>query len=1196
MISRFFIDRPVFAIVLSLVIVLAGLVAWGTLPVAQYPEVTPPTVTVTAYYPGANAQTVRNTVAAPIEEQVSGVENMLYMSSQCTNDGTYNLTVTFRLGMDTDMAQVLVQNRVSLALPVIPALVQNEGISVKKMSPNTLMIVNLLSLDGRYDSTFLSNYATIYIKDELGRMPGVAGITYLGQRDYSLRAWLDPAKMAALNLSATDIINAISQQNLQVAAGQIGQQPVPRGQQFQLTINTLGRLVEPEQFENIILKAGTDTFQGTTAPDAGTSTSSTSGGTGSNGGMGGQGFQGGATDEGGSNSEGGGTSQATGIVRLRDVARVELGSRQYDQSCTLDGKPSVAISIYQLPGSNAMETAHGIYSKMRQLKGRFPDGLDYKIVYDTTPFIEESINEVYNTLRDAVILVGIVVLVFLQDWKAMILPMIDVPVSLIGTFAIMAALGFSLNNLTLFGLVLAIGIVVDDAIVVLENIERLIATGLDSRTATIRAMEEITGPIVAITLVLSSVFIPCCFMGGISGQFFRQFAVTIAVSTIISAINALTMTPSRAVMIFQTEAKGDHGGHELKREALPWWFFAVVGGMIGTRLGYAYAAAQLGVTAEGLEDGSISAWMSRAAWWAAFTAGAIPGGLFGLIFIRPINAVLGWLFRGFNRMFDKMTAVYGRVVGGVLRISVLVLMLYGGLLGLTYWEFISTPTGFVPQQDKGYLLLNVQLPDSASVERTVPRHGPHRVHGPRDAGRGAHRGRLGPVVTLERQRAQPGLAVCAARAVREAARPPPLGRRHRRANPGALPRGARGDRLDLRRPADRRPGHDRRLQAGHRGPRQPRAGVPATGQRRDRRAGQSDARPRGAVQQLARNTPWLYLEIDRTKCMALGVPVSELFNTLQVYLGSYYVNNFNEFGRTWQVNIQADQRFRGEPQDIRQLQVRNNRGQMIRLATLMDVRNTSGPVAVMRYNMYSSTAITGHPAPGTSSGQAIAMMQQIADQELPRSMASDWTELAFMELQQGGTAIGVFVLAVVFVFLVLAAQYESWKLPLAVILVVPMCLLCSLIGVNIAGMDVSLFTQIGFVVLVGLASKNAILIVEFAKQAQESGVPRREATLEACRLRLRPILMTSFAFIFGVVPLVIAHGAGAEMRRSLGTAVFSGMLGVTLFGVFLTPVFYYVIQRNAPAPQPAIPHEANGAASNGAVAAMVGEAPAEARH
>jgi multidrug efflux pump len=1156
--SRFFIDRPVFAVVLSVVIVLAGLVAMVALPMAQYPEVTPPTVQVIAFYPGANAQTVRNTVAAPIEEQVSGVENMMYMSSQCTNDGAYNLTVTFRLGMDTDMAQVLVQNRVSLALPVIPPLVQNEGISVKKMSPNTMMIVNLISPDDRYDSTFLSNYATIYLKDELGRLPGVAGISYLGQRDYSLRAWLDPNKLAALNISATDVITAISQQNLQVAAGQIGQQPVPRGQQFQLTINTLGRLVEPEQFGDIILKAG-----GQTAP--GMQSSSDSGGSNGQSGQGQSGqskpsFQGGATDQGGSNSQGQMLGQATGIVRLRDVARVELGSRQYDQSCTLDGKPSVAASIYQLPGSNALDTAAGVYAKMKQLKTRFPDGLDYKIVYDTTPFIRESVNEVFKTLRDAVILVGIVVLVFLQDWKAMILPMIDVPVSLIGTFAVMAAMGFSLNNLTLFGLVLAIGIVVDDAIVVLENIERLIATGLDSRTATIKAMEEITGPILAITLVLSSVFIPCCFLGGITGQFFRQFAVTIAVSTIISAINALTMTPSRAVMIFKTEE--GHHGHQLKREALPWWIFAVVGGVLSVWYGQDGVASRLGLPSGSGETGAeaVSSWMSWIIIAAAFVPGAVAGAVVGLIVIRPVNAVLGWLFRGFNRLFDRMTELYGWTVGHVLRISVIVLVAYGGLLGLTYWEFDRAPTGFVPQQDKGYLLLNVQLPDSASVERTqrimarieaLARETPGVEHTVGVSGQSlllnANAPNLGSMYIMLKEfseRRGPALTADAiaaelqtrCKAVRGAivsifGAPPIDGL----GTTGGFKliiedRGNLG--LDyLQRVSD---------QIVERG---------------NRTEGLQ-----GLFNSSRANTPWLYLEIDRTKCMALGVPVSELFNTLQVYLGSYYVNNYNQFGRTWQVNIQADQRFRGDAHDIRQLQVRNNQGQMVKLGTLLDVRNTSGPVMMMRYNMYSAAAITGNPAPGTSSGQAIALMQEIANQELPRSMASDWSELAYMQLQAGNTATGVFALAVMFVFLVLAAQYESWKLPLAVILVVPMCLLCSLVGVNLAGLDVSLFTQIGFVVLVGLASKNAILIVEFAKTAQESGVPRREATLQACRLRLRPILMTSFAFILGVVPLVLAEGAGAEMRRSLGSAVFGGMLGVTVFGIFLTPVFYYVIQ------------------------------------
>jgi multidrug efflux pump subunit AcrB len=1182
-ISRFFIDRPVFAIVLSVVFVLAGLVALNELPVAQYPEVTPPTVLVTAFYPGANAQTVRNTVAAPIEEQVSGVENMMYMSSQCTNDGTYTLTVTFRLGMNTDMAQVLVQNRVSLALPVIPPLVQNEGISVKKMSPSTLMIVNLISPDGRYDSTFLSNYATIYIKDELGRLPGVAGIAYLGQRDYSLRAWLDPQKLAALNLSAMDVVNAISQQNLQVAAGQIGQQPVPRGQQFQLTINTLGRLIEPEQFGAIILKAGRRTdsqMQSAEAVSPGQGSASQNGTSGENAGQG-------TTDPMGSSSQADPLPQVPAIVRLRDVARVELGSRQYDQSCTLDGNPSVAVSIYQLPGSNALNTAQGVYAKMRELKTRFPDGLDYKIVYDTTPFINESVSEVFKTLRDAVILVGIVVLVFLQDWKAMILPMIDVPVSLIGTFAVMALFGFSLNNLTLFGLVLAIGIVVDDAIVVLENIERLIATGLDSRTATIKAMEEITGPVLAITLVLSSVFIPCCFLGGITGQFFRQFAVTIAVSTIISAVNALTMTPSRAVLIFRTDEGSD--GHELKREALPWWFFGVLGGMLTASWGPDALVWMLArgwgldglVERLGLPSASpagdlteVSPWSSWVIYACYFIPGALTGGAIGWVIIRPVNAVLGWLFRGFNRLFEQMTEFYGRLVGNVLRYTAIVLIAYGGLLALTYWQFNHAPSGFIPQQDKGYLLLNVQLPDSASVERT------QRI-----------------MALIERlAHDTPGVkhtVGVSGQSLLLNANAPNLGSLYimldefsRRRGP-ALSADAIGAKLKERCQREVRAAIVSVFGAP------PIDGLGTTGGFKliieDRgnlgldslqrfsdqvveRGGKTD-RLQGLFNSSRANTPWLYLDIDRTKCVALGVPVSELFNTLQVYLGSYYVNNFNEFGRSWQVNVQADQSFRGDARDIRQLQVRNNEGRMIRLATLLDVRNTSGPVTVMRYNMYSATAITGTPAPGTSSREAIDLLQEIARQELPRSMAADWTELAFMELQAGSTATGVFGLAVVFVFLVLAAQYESWKLPLAVILVVPMCLLCSLAGVSLAHMDVSLFTQIGFVVLVGLASKNAILIVEFAKQSQEAGMPRRQATLEASRLRLRPILMTSFAFIFGVLPLVLAEGAGAEMRRSLGTAVFAGMLGVTLFGIFLTPVFYYFIQWFGSGPDESTDHD-----------------------
>jgi multidrug efflux pump len=1148
--SRFFIDRPIFATVISVVITLAGMVAVFALPVAQYPEVTPPTVQVTALYPGANCLTLRDTVAAPIEEQVSGVEGMMYMSSQCTNDGAYTLTVTFKLGMDSDMAQVLVQNRVSLALPVIPILVQNEGISVKKMSPSTLMIVNLVSPNDSYDSIFLSNYATIYVKDELGRLPGVAQITYLGQRDYSLRAWLDPDKLAALNLNAMDVVTAISQQNVQVAAGQIGQPPTKRAQQFQLTINTLGRLTDPEEFANIIIKTGQGNtlVQPTTVGMAGSSA-------GGNGGSGG-------------NSASG---QATGIVTLRDVVtwtnppgraprpKIELGSQQYDQSCTLDMKPSVALSIYQLPGSNALDTAKGVYDKMKELKARFPDGLDYRIVYDTTPFISESVNEVFHTLRDAVILVAIVVLLFLQDWRAMILPMIDVPVSLIGTFAVMAALGFTLNNLTLFGLVLAIGIVVDDAIVVLENIERLIATGLDARTATIQAMDEITGPILAITLVLSAVFIPCCFLGGISGQFFRQFAVTIAVSTIISAINALTMTPSRAVVIFRSET--GHGGHAIKREALPWWIFGLCG-LITLWLGPDYLAGPLGLpvaqTAEEAMD--IPVWKSYLISAIYFTPGMLIGLAVGWFAIRPVNAVLGAFFRAFNRAFDQVTLLYGQLIGNVLRVSAIVLIIYGGLLLLTFWQFTHAPTGFIPQQDKGYLILNVQLPDAASVDRTESVMA--RIEEIAKTTKGVKHtvGISGTSLILN-------------------ANAPNFGSMYVMLSPFEDRHGselsADGIAATLR---DRcKKEVPEALVSTFGGP--PVDGLGATGGFKiiieDRGNTGADELQRVSDEIVKKgnetpgltglgngsraNTPWLYLEIDRTKAMSLGVAVSDIFNTLQIYFGSYYVNNFNEFGRTWQVNVQADQKFRNRISDIRQLQMRNSQGQMVQLGTFLDVRDTVGPVMVMRYNMYAATAITGNTSGTTSSGQAIEMVQDIANKEMPRSMAFEWTELTFLQLQAGNTAMFVFALAVLFVFLVLAAQYESWSLPLAVILVVPMCLLCSVTGIVLAGQAVNIFTQIGFVVLVGLASKNAILIVEFAKQRREAGVPARQATIEASRLRLRPILMTSFAFILGVVPLVVATGAGAEMRSSLGLAVFAGMCGVTLFGVFLTPVFFHVI-------------------------------------
>jgi hydrophobe/amphiphile efflux-1 (HAE1) family protein len=1075
-ISHFCIDRPIFASVLSIVFVLAGGVALFTLPVAQYPEVTPPTVVVTALYPGANAKTVRDTVAAPIEEQVSGVEGMLYMSSQSMNDGTFRLLVTFKLGMDSDMAQVLVQNRVALALPVIPALVQNEGIIVKKISPNTLMIVNLVSPDNRYDSLFLSNYATIYIRDELGRLPGVADVTYFGQRDYSLRAWLDPDRMASLGLSTTDVIAAVSQQNVQVAAGQIGQEPVPAGQQFQLTINTLGRLVDPEQFADIILKTSQPTVSVQSAPAPSTGIVGSTG-------------QAASAAQSGTTTAGAPLPQSASVVRLRDVARVDLGSQQYEQSCTLDGQPSVALNVFQLPGSNALDTANQVYAKMKELKARFPDGVDYKIVYDTTPFVRESVNEVFFTLRDAIILVSLVMLVFLQSWRAAIIPLVAVPVAIVGTFAVMAAFGFSLNNLSLFGLVLAIGIVVDDAIVVVENIERWLDEGLEPREAARKAMDEVTGPVIAVGLVLFSVFIPAAFLGGISGQFFRQFAVTIAVSTVISAFNSLTLSPALAAILLRPR--------KARRDPLTWL----------------------------------------------------------------MDIFLGWFFRLFNAGFRFSTELYVRGVRALLRVSLVTMAVYGGLLVLTYFQFTATPTSFVPQQDKGYLVLDVQLQDAASVERTgsvmaqidsIVHDTDGVAHSVGISGQslifGANAPNAGSMYVLLKefsQRRRPDLTADAiAEKIRDRCR-----REIREAKVtafGAPPIDGLGttggfkfiveDRGNLGLDELQRVSAEI-VDAGNRTP-----GL------------QNLSLSFGA------NTPWLYLDIDRTKCMALGVQVSDVFNTLQVYFGSFYVNNFNEFGRTWQVNLQAAPQYRVDRDDVLQLQVRNNLGRMIRLAALMDLRETSGPVAVMRYNLYSAAAIFGNTAPGVSSSEAIRLMRQVAGPRLTQSMATDWTELAYMELQAGNVAIYVFALGVVFVFLVLAAQYESWSLPLAVILVVPMCLLCSVTGAVWTGTQVNIFTQIGFVVLVGLAAKNAILIVEFAKQQRQQGRSRREAALVASRLRLRPILMTSLAFIFGVIPLVFASGAGAEMRQTLGVAVFSGMLGVTFFGIFLTPVFFSVIQ------------------------------------
>ena len=1099
MFSRFFIDRPIFASVLSIIITLAGCITLVNLPVAQYPEITPPTVEVSAYYPGANAQVVADTVAAPIEQQVNGVENMMYMSSQCTNDGTYTLTVTFKPGVDLNMAQVLVQNRESLAEPILPELVKRRGVSVKKKSPSILMIINIFSPTNSRNDLYLSNYATIQIRDVLGRLDGVGDITYIGQRNYSMRVWLDPQKMSFRNLTSSDVVTAITEQNVQVAAGQVGQPPVDKGQAFQFTITALGRLTDAEQFEDMILK----------------------------------------------------TDAQGGVVRMRDVAKVELGAQGYDQACTLDGRPSVALSVYQRPGSNALATAELVKNKMKELKDRFPDGLDYSIVYDTTPFITESVAEVFKTLRDAVILVAFVVLLFLQNWRSALIPLVAVPVAIVGTFAVMAALGFSLNNLTLFGLVLAIGIVVDDAIVVVEAVEHHIEHGLAPREATIKAMSQVSAPVIAVGLVLTAVFVPCAFITGITGQFYRQFALTIATSTVISAFNSLTLSPALAALLLRPRVKGVF-------QALPWPAFVAVGGWAG----YAFLGPQLLKLSETAGLHLENPWVS--ALLVVNLVGMTIGALAGYVVSGVLNRLFGWTFYLFNKAFDASTSLYTKMVSGLLRVSVLVLIMYGGLLGLTYWTFVRTPTGFIPAQDKGYLLVNVQLPDSSSLARTqqvmknvellasklegvshtmaiagqsilmnanAPNFGAMYVMLDEFHHRAQH-GLSGPVIAAELQKKLQDEISDGLVNVFDAPPVDGLGTAggfkivvQDRGDLGSDQLEAVADRIVEE---SRSPANSRLLQ--------------------------------GLFTSFRANTPWLYLDIDRDKAKLAGVSISELFNTLQVYLGSLYVNDFNRFGRTWQVNVQGDANFRKQITDLTSLRVRNARGGMVPLGSVAKIRDVSGPVMLIRYNLYPTATINLNTAPGVSSGQAIKAMDSLVEANLPQAMRSEWTELALLQQQTGSTAMYAFTLAVVLVFLVLAAQYESWALPLAVILVVPMCLLCSTVGVNIARMDINIFTQVGFIVLVGLACKNAILIVEFAKKQRETGSSRRDATLEACELRLRPIIMTSLAFILGVVPLVLAQGAGAEMRRTLGTAVFSGMLGVTIFGIFLTPVFYYVIQ------------------------------------
>jgi multidrug efflux pump len=1037
--SRFFIDRPIFAAVLSIVLTVAGVVAMLTLPLAQYPEIAPPTVQVSCVYPGANADVVSKTVASVIEQQVNGVERMLYMSSQCTNDGAYNLTVTFKLGTDLDMAQVLVQNRVNLALPTLPDIVKQTGVTTKKKSPNIMLVVNLTSEGNKYNQLYLSNYASVYIKDELARLEGVGDVTFLGQQDYSMRAWLDPIRMAGKNLTAGDVIAALKEQNVQVAAGQIGQPPAPKGQAFQYTMSALGRLTDAEQFKRIVVKTGSDKQ----------------------------------------------------IVFLGDIAQVERGPKSQDQTCTLDGDPSVGLAVFQLPGSNAVATADRVTQKMDELARRFPTGLKQSVVYDTTPFVRQSIHEVVKTLFEAIVLVTIVVLVFLQNWRSVVIPLVAVPVSLVGTFAVMAMLGFSLNNISLLGLVLAIGIVVDDAIVVVENVERWIGHGLSPREASYKSMEEVTVAVIAIAFGLSAVFIPTAFITGISGQFYRQFALTIATATLISAFNSLTLSPALAAILLKP--------HGAKKDLL-------------TAL---------------------------------------------------LDLTLGWFFRGFNRVFNATTAGYARIVRLCIRGTVVALAVYVGLLWLTYHGFMTVPTGFVPSQDKGYLIVNAQLPDSASLERTqavlaqmeaIAKKTDGVYHTMGIAGQSfllnANGSNLASLFVIlnpfDKRHGEVDSAVHVEKVLRKAftegindavvgvfGAPPVDGLGN-----------AGGFKLMIKDISDK--------------------GLPDLQEQANKLSAAANQEPGlvGVFSMFRANTPQLFIDVDREKCKRLDVPLNDVFLALQTFLGGYYVNDFNEFGRTWQVNLQAGADFRDQAAKVRRLEVRNNQGDMIPLGTLATIRDWSGPMMITRYNNVTAAPINGAWTPGTSSGQAASTMEKlVADPKVFDPVFTDeWTELTLQERLAGNTALYIFPLCILFVFLTHAAEYESWALPLAIILIVPMSLLCALAGVAFRGMDNNIFTQIGFVILAGLACKNAVLIVEFAKQEHEHGKNRFEAAVEASRLRLRPIMMTSFAFILGVVPLMLSHGAGAEMRQTLGTGVFAGMLGVTFFGIFLTPVFYFVLQ------------------------------------
>ncbi|HWL51368.1 MAG TPA: multidrug efflux RND transporter permease subunit [Chthoniobacteraceae bacterium] len=1034
--AQFFVTRPIFAAVLSILIVIAGGLAYLGLPIAQYPEIVPPTVQVSATYPGADAATVALTVAAPIEQEVNGVENMLYMSSTSTNDGAMTLTITFKLGTNLDEAQVLVQNRVAIAEPKLPEEVRRLGVTTVKQSPDFMMVVNLVSPDGRYDNLYLSNYAVLQVKDVLSRVDGVGNVRVFGSGEYSVRVWLDSEQIAARNMTAGDVINAIREQNIQVAAGTIGKEPIPSGTAFQRPLTATGRLKDVDSFKEIIIKTGEN----------------------------GQ------------------------VTKLADVATVELGAQSYAQGNRLDGMQSAGIGIFQLPGSNALETAKAIRATMDELSTRFPEGVEHKIVYDTTIFISESVSAVMHTLIEAFILVIIVVLVFLQNWRTTIIPLLAVPVSLIGTLGVMALFGFSLNNLSLFGLVLAIGIVVDDAIVVVENVERNMALGYPPLQATRRAMREVSGALIAIAVVLSAVFIPTAFISGITGQFYRQFALTVAVSTIISAFNSLTLSPALCALMLQP--------HHAPKDR----------------------------------------------------------------FQRLIDTVFGWFFRGFEAVFAVVTRRYTAAVGKVVRHTVIAMMLYGGLLGLAWWGFQKVPSGFIPAQDNGYLIGIVQLPDGASLERTD-----EVVKQMADAARETP----GVAHTIE----IPGFSPLGGNASNGGAVFIILDEFHKRNKAGqkdvqvigALSQrlGKITDGITLAFPPPPVRGLGSvggfKMMIQDRGA----AGLSELQHQTDQliQKGNASEGLTSLFTTFRANTPQVHIDIDRPKLKQMGVSLTDIFQTLQIYMGSLYVNDITLFDRTYRVTAQAREEQRVELDQIKNFKIRNAEGQMVPLGTAVHFRETTGPDRVIRYNMYPAAEISGSAAPGYSSGQGIDLMKELAETYLPSSFGFEWTDLTYQQILAGNTAIFVFPLCVLFVFLTLAAQYESWSLPLAIILIVPMCLLSAIWGVAFRDFDNNIFTQIGLVVLVGLACKNAVLIVEFAKQLQVEGRDRFSAAVEASRLRLRPILMTSFAFILGVVPLATATGAGAEMRQALGTAVFFGMLGVTFFGIFFTPIFYVVIMK-----------------------------------